>query len=73
MSLSPQQYIVVHHLNATGSITGVEAESIHKIRHLPSRIFELKAKGYPIAAHTHHDVTGQRYVRYSMRHNAKAI
>jgi len=65
-NLSPQCQTVLKHLTAAGSITGVEAESCHKIRHLPSRIFEMKRSGYDIRSAVHHDCTGQRYVRYSL-------
>lgn len=71
--MSPQCTTVLNHLRKTGSITGVEAESVHRIRHLPSRIFELnrqrdeKGRRISIDPTTQHDVTGQRYVRYFLR------
>jgi hypothetical protein len=68
--MSPQCQTVLDHIKRAGSITGVEAETCHKIRHLPSRIFEIKKSlrkgGQTIVAETKHDVTGQRYVRYSL-------
>ncbi len=72
MSLSPQCAAVLNHIKKAGSITGVEAEQVHRIRHLPSRVFELKRAGYNIKAETHKDVVGQRYVRYSLMGQPKS-
>lgn len=64
--MTPQATLVLKHLSAVSHITGVEAESVHRIRHLPSRIFEIKKAGYSIATEFKRDVTGQRYASYSL-------
>ena len=64
MKLTPQAERVLRHLEIEGSISGVEAASIHKVRHLPRRIADLKEAGYPIRKEMRKDVIGQRYARY---------
>ena len=65
--LAPQERTVVRHLNDTGSITRMEADTMHRIRHLPTRIFNLKRAGFKIASSFRKDVNGQRYVRYLLQ------
>ena len=62
--MSPQCQIVLDHLKAEGSISGVEAAAVHKVRHLPRRIADLRGMGFDIVSTTKTDTTGQRYVRY---------
>lgn len=59
-----QLALLLEHFEQEPTITGVEAEAIFKIRHLPSKIFYLKQAGHNIRSETKRDTTGQRYVRY---------
>lgn len=61
-----QPELVLDHLKAEGSISGVEAEALYKIRHLPSKVFALRAQGYEITSQFCKDHCGQRYVRYRL-------
>jgi hypothetical protein len=61
-----QEAIVLDHLRRKGSITRNEALMLHRIAHLPTRIFNLKARGTAIKSERHKDLTGHRYVRYSL-------
>lgn len=61
-----QEHQVLNHLRRAGSITRVEAEALYRIRHLPTRIFNLKKSGVDILSTTKKDVTGQRYTRYTL-------
>lgn len=63
--MTPQANTVLRHIRSQGSITGVEAEQVHLVRHLPSRIFEIKKSGVSIKAERKMDLNGQRYARYS--------
>ena len=59
-----QEQTVLKHLKTVGSITGIEASAIYKIRSLPRRISTLKVQGHYIESIAKRDITGQRYVRY---------
>lgn len=65
LKLHPQTQIVLDHITTVGHITNVEAQAVHKIRSVSSRISELQRAGFHIAKRTCYDVTGQRYTRYS--------
>lgn len=62
----PQALTVLKHLKHDGPITGVEAEAVYRIRHLPRRIADLRVAGYRIITEFRKDPTGQRYARYTL-------
>lgn len=62
--MTPQSRTILKHLQIEGHITPVEAATVYKARHLPSKIFELKQAGYPIETVIKRDLTGQRYASY---------
>jgi hypothetical protein len=62
--MTPQATQVLTHLRSVGSITGVEAEQVYRIRHLPRRIADLREDGIGIRSEQRKDLLGQRYVRY---------
>lgn len=65
-----QEQLVETHLRFKGSITGVEAATLYKVRSLPRRIATLRQRGFYIESERHVDMTGQRYVRYQYRGKA---
>jgi hypothetical protein len=65
-----QEALTLAHLKDVGSISGVEAEAIYKIRHLPKRISNLKALGHNIVSIHKKDHAGQRFVRYELKEAA---
>ena len=64
--MAPQTAAIKRHLELVGSITGVEAEAVHRCRHLPRRIKDLREVGLNIRSETRRDALGQRYVRYRL-------
>jgi hypothetical protein len=59
------------HLIKVGNISGIEAESLYRIRSLTSRISEIRRrKKLKIDAVWKKDLTGQRYVRYYLNRKA---
>lgn len=62
--LTPQASQVLEHMRTAGSITGVEAAAVLKVRHLPRRILDLKQAGVSIRKEMKQDSQGQRYARY---------
>ena len=66
-TLSPQARKVLEHMQATGSISNVEANAVHRVRSVSRRITEIGAAGFNVSKDFRRDVTGQRYVRYSLR------
>lgn len=62
--MKPQTELILRHLKHHGSITGVEAAAVYKVRSLPKRISELKGVGIPVVRVLHKDATGQRYAKY---------
>lgn len=57
---------LIKHFTTAGSITGVEAAAVYKIRALPRRISDLRERGFVIEDTWRKDATGQRYKRYTM-------
>ena len=64
--MTPQVQQVLKHLQDHGSITGVEAEQVYRIRHLPRRIADLKVAHFLVNTEMRKDATGQRYARYTL-------
>lgn len=72
--ITPQAEKVLKHLVTTGSITNVEANAVLKCRSVSRRITEIKDElGTIINKEFRKDSTGQRYVRYSMTRNERAL
>lgn len=67
MKLSPQAHKVLAHLMTAGSISNVEANAVHRVRSVSRRITEIN-RAYPglVLKEQKRDVTGQRYVRYTL-------
>ena len=57
---------VLAHLVDVGSITGLEALDLYRVRSLPRRIADLRENGFQIKSEWKKDRLGQRYVRYSL-------
>lgn len=64
--ITPQARTVARHLADKGTLTGVEAEQVYRIRHLPRRIADLRLRAASIKSVPCKDPTGQRYVRYTV-------
>lgn len=78
--LSPQARAVFDHMLVTGSISGLEASNIHRVRSLPRRILDIEKtvqelRRSPtnmigtlrIERERKKDVLGQRYTRYHLK------
>jgi len=55
---------ILSHLVDVGSITGLEALDMYRVRSLPRRIADLRENGFQIKSEWRKDRLGQRYVRY---------
>ena len=64
--MTPQAQQVLTHLTNHGQLTGVEAEAVYRIRHLPRRVADLRDAGFSIKSNRKQDPTGQRYVAYEL-------
>lgn len=62
--LAPQTRKVFEHIVKVGSITGLEAAGLYRVRSLTKRISEIRKQGHPIQSEFKRDRTGQRYVKY---------
>lgn len=62
-----QEQRILDHLLDVGSISGIEAQSMYKVRSLTRRITSLRREGWDILSEWKVDHTGQRYVRYWLR------
>lgn len=61
-----QEDLILDHLYDKGSITGMEADHLYKVKDLPRRILNLRNDGYKITSVPCTDSCGQRYVRYKL-------
>ena len=61
-----QNNLILNHLKTVGSITFLEAVALYRVRSLPRRIKDLRDMGHEIISEWRHDITGQRYTRYSL-------
>lgn len=62
-----QELTVLQHLLDVGTISGLEAEDLYRVRDLPKRISVLrKDYGVGIVRELRNDHRGQRYARYSL-------
>lgn len=61
-----QEDRILKHLKAVGSISGLEASDIYRVRDLPKRVSVLKQEGHGIDGEWRRDISGQRYIRYSL-------
>ena len=64
--MTPQAQKVLTHLANHGTLSGVEAEAVYRIRHLPRRVADLRDAGFNIQSNMRKDPTGQRYVAYEL-------
>jgi hypothetical protein len=60
----PQTDLILDHLAAKQSISGVEAWNLYSVRCLPRRIADLKEVGHRFSTQSAVAPNGQRYVRY---------
>lgn len=67
-ALTPQARVVLTHLQNAGTITQREALLDHSVQSLTRRITELRDAGLDITGKWRkHPITGQRYMRYSLK------
>ena len=67
MTTKTQVEILRDHLLRVGTISGLEASGMYRVRALPRRIKDLKDRyGMRIVSVHKKDATGQRYVRYAL-------
>jgi len=59
-----QDELLTRHLQEVGSITGVEAQTIYKVRCITSNIRRLRQAGMNIHTEFKKDLSQQRYARY---------
>ena len=59
-----QDELLARHLREVGSITGVEAQTVYKVRSITSNIARLRSYGMKIYTEYKKDLSGQRYARY---------
>lgn len=59
-----QDELMARHLIEVGSITGVEAHTIYKVRCITSNIKRLRDGGMRLHTEFKKDISGQRYARY---------
>lgn len=65
-ALPPQERTVLDHLIERGSITNMEAHTVHRIRSVSRRISSLTRAGVGIRKDRKVDPAGQPYVRYTL-------
>jgi hypothetical protein len=66
--MKTQHHQIIKHLRATNGLTVREAMVEYSISSLTKRIQELRENGWDIVSNKKkHPVTGQRYVRYTLK------
>lgn len=63
-AMQSQYQKILNHLIDEGSISGVEAAELYRVRSLPRRICDLKEAGFEILSEWRTDPLGQRYKKY---------
>lgn len=66
-----QETRIINHLRAVGSISGLEANDLYRVRDLPKRISQIQQahhlrRNESIRKERRKDATGQRYMRYHL-------
>lgn len=71
--LTPAASAVWKHLHATGSITHVEAQTVHRVFDLAGRVMEIRkalkegpTTPYEVRSVFKRDLNGARYVKYTL-------
>jgi len=62
--MQSQYQKILNHLIDEGSISGVEAAELYRVRSLPRRICDLKEAGFEILSEWRTAPLGQRYKKY---------
>lgn len=57
---------LLHHLVTVGSITPLEADEVHGIKRLASRIHDLKKIGLRVQRKMKKDIRGHKYAEYRL-------
>jgi hypothetical protein len=65
-----QEQKILNHLKLVGTLSGVEAADLYRVRDLPKRISVLRSRGTEIASELRTDFNGQRYMRYALTQEA---
>ena len=62
--MQSQYQKILNHLIDEGSISGLEAAELYRVRALPRRIADLREAGFEIESEWRTDPVGQRYKKY---------
>ena len=64
LQMTPQARTVLSHLKDLGSISPVEASTVHSVHRLAARILEIRKQGFHVATQHKRDAAGHPYARY---------
>lgn len=64
--MQSQTQRILNHMIDEGSISGLEAAELYRVRALPRRIADLKELGFKIVSEWRTDPLGQRYKKYKL-------
>lgn len=64
--MQSQNQMILNHMVDQGSISGLEAAELYRVRSLPRRICDLKEAGFKIISEWREDPLGQRYKKYRL-------